>query len=68
MFPLSAVVERAVVQVAVQVLVGADRQLPEWSLASADLEVLVGSELASVEQVAELEHSEPVRVLRLLLG
>ena len=57
MFPLSAVAERAVVQVAVQVLAGADRQLPEWSLASADLEVLVGSELASVEPV---EQREPV--------
>ena len=53
MFPLSAVVERAVVQV----LAGADRQLPEWLLASADLEVLVGSELASVEPV---ELREPV--------
>lgn len=55
---------RAVVRVAVQVLAGADRLLPEWSLASA----VVESELASAEQVELQEHSEPVRVLRLLLG
>ena len=59
---------RAVVQVAVQVLAGADRLLPEWSLASADFEALAESELASVEQVVPQEHSEPVRVIRLLLG
>ena len=55
---------RAVVQVAVQVLAGADRLLPEWSLASAVAE----SELASVGQVELQEHSEPLRVLRLRSG
>jgi len=54
----------AVVRVAVQVLAGADRLLPEWLLASAVAE----SELASVEQVELQEHSEPVRVLRLRSG
>ena len=53
---------RAVVRVAVQVLAGADRLLPEWLLASAVAE----SELASAEPVELQEHSEPVRVLRLL--
>ena len=59
---------RAVVRVAVQVLAGADRLLPEWSLASADFEALAESELASVEPVELQEHSEPVRVLRLRSG
>ena len=45
---------RAVVRVAVQVLAGADRLLPEWLLASAVAE----SELASVEQVGPREPVE----------
>ena len=59
---------RAVVRVAVQVLAGADRLLPEWSLASADFEALAELVLASAEPVVPQEHFEPVRVLRLLLG
>lgn len=59
---------RAVVQVVVQVLAGADRLLPEWSLASADFEALAELVLASAGQVELQGHSEPVRVLRLLLG
>ena len=57
----------AVVRVLVQVQLGADRHSLEWPFALPDLEALAGWVLASVGQVAELEHSEPVLVLRLLL-
>ena len=55
--------ERAVVRVLVQVQLGADRQSPVLQFALPDLEALAEWVLASVGQVAELEHSEPVRVL-----
>ena len=63
---MSADLGRAVVRVAVQLV--ADRLLPEWSLASADFEALAGLVLASVGQVVQQEHFEPVRVLRLRSG